>query len=97
MACPNFTSKSDRHPAFSLSLMLPTPRPNLNEHLNLRDPQATALDYRLLTKSVLLLDKIGFEAFTFKRLTLALRSKHASLYRYFKNKHRLLTHLVSWH
>lgn len=77
--------------------MLPTPRPNLNEHLHLRNPQATALDYFLLTKSVLLLDKIGFMAFTFKSLPLALRSKHASLYRYFKIKHRLLTHLVSWH
>ena len=44
--------------------MLPTLRPDLNEHLYLRDLQATALDYHLLTKSVRLLNKIGFEAFT---------------------------------
>ena len=97
MACPNFTAKSDRRPALSLSPMLPTLRPDLNEHLYLRDPQATALDYHLLTKSVRLLNKIGFKAFTFNRLTLALHSKEASLNRYFENKHRLITYLVSWH
>ena len=97
VTCPNFTAESDRRPAFSLPPMLPTLRPDLNEHLYLRDPQATALGRRLLTESVRLLDKIGFGAFTFKRLTLALRSKETSLYRYFENEHRLLTYLVSWH
>lgn len=77
--------------------MLPTLRPDLNEHLYLRDPQATDLGRRLLAESVRLLDEIGFEAFTFKKLALALSSTEASLYRYFENKHRLLTYLVSWH
>ena len=77
--------------------MLPTLRPDLNEHLYLRDPQATALGRRLPTESVRLVDKTGFGAFKFKRITLALRSKEASLYRYFENEHRLLTYLVSWH
>ncbi|WP_310391619.1 TetR/AcrR family transcriptional regulator [Hymenobacter sp.] len=77
--------------------MLPTLRPDLNEHLYLRDPQATALGRRVLAASVQLLDEIGFEAFTFKKLALALGSTEASLYRYFENKHRLLSYLVSWH
>ena len=77
VTCPNFTAESDRRPAFSLSPMLPTLRPDLNEHLYLRDPQATALGRRLPTESVRLLDKIGFGAFTFKRLTLALVTVHA--------------------
>lgn len=77
--------------------MLPTLRTDLNEHLSLRDPQATALGRRLLTESGGLLDEIGFEALTFNKLTLALSSKEASLYRYFENKHRLLTNLVNWH
>lgn len=97
MACPNFTAESDRRPAFSLSPMLPTLRPDLNEHLYLRDLHATALGRRLLTESVRLLDEIDLEVFTFKSKTLALRSTEASLYRYFENKHRLLTYLVSWH
>ncbi|MBJ6109911.1 TetR/AcrR family transcriptional regulator [Hymenobacter sp. BT523] len=77
--------------------MLPTLRPDLNQHLYLRDPQATDLGRRLLAESVRLLDDIGFEAFTFKKLAAAMGSTEASLYRYFENKHRLLTYLVSWH
>lgn len=77
--------------------MLPTLHPDLNEHLYLRDPQATDLGRRLLTESVRLLDEIGFEAFTFKKLAVALGSTEASLYRYFENKHRLLSYLVSWY
>lgn len=77
--------------------MLPTLRPDLNEHLYLRDPQGTELGRRLLGESVRLLDEIGFEAFTFKKLASKLGSTEASLYRYFENKHRLLTYLMSWH
>jgi hypothetical protein len=80
-----------------MSFLLSALRPNLNEHLYLRDPQATALGRRLLAESVRLLDEIGFEAFTFKKLAAAMNSTEASLYRYFENKHRLLTYLVSWH
>lgn len=73
--------------------MLPTLLPGLY----LRDPQATALGRRLLAGSVQLLDEIGFEAFTFKKMAALLGSTEASLYRYFENKHQLLTYLVSWH
>jgi AcrR family transcriptional regulator len=65
--------------------------------LYLRDPQGTDLGRRLLAESVRLLDEIGFEAFTFRKLALLLGSTEASLYRYFENKHRLLVYLVSWH
>ena len=77
--------------------MLPSLRPDLNQHLYLRDPQATELGRRLLAESVRMLDKMGFESFTFKKIATALGSTEASLYRYFENKHRLLVYLVSWH
>ncbi len=77
--------------------MYPTLRPDLNEQLFLRDPRATDLGRRLLAESVYLIDEIGFEAFTFKKLATAIGSTEASLYRYFENKHRLLVYLVSWH
>lgn len=77
--------------------MLPSLRPDLNCQLYLRDPQATDLGRRVLAASVRLLDEIGFEAFTFKKLATVLGSTEASIYRYFENKHRLLTYLVSWH
>jgi AcrR family transcriptional regulator len=44
-----------------------------------------------------LIDKLGFERFTFKKLADALGSTEASVYRYFENKHRLLVYLVSWY
>ena len=77
--------------------MPPAPRPALNPNLYLRDPQGTALGRRLLAEGVLLLDRIGLEAFTFKKLAAVLGSTEASLYRYFENKHQLLTYLASWH
>ena len=72
-------------------------RLDLNEKLYLRDPQATALGRQLVAQGVLLIDEIGFEQFTFKKLAQRLESTEGSLYRYFENKHRLLVYLVSWH
>jgi AcrR family transcriptional regulator len=77
--------------------MHPSIRIELNENLYLRDPQATDLGRRLIAESVLLIDEIGFEQFTFKKLAQRIESTEASLYRYFENKHRLLVYLVSWH
>ncbi|UOG76710.1 TetR/AcrR family transcriptional regulator [Hymenobacter tibetensis] len=72
-------------------------RIELNERLYLRDPQDTDLGRRLMAESVKLIDEIGFEQFTFKKLAQRMESTEASLYRYFENKHRLLVYLVSWY
>ena len=74
-----------------------TLRVDLNENLYLRDPQDTDLGRRLVAEGILLIDEIGFEQFTFKKLALRIESTEASLYRYFENKHKLLVYLVSWH
>ena len=47
--------------------------------------------------SIGLIDEIGFEAFTFKKLAKHISSTEASVYRYFENKHKLLIYLVSWY
>ncbi|MCB2407004.1 TetR/AcrR family transcriptional regulator [Hymenobacter lucidus] len=72
-------------------------RIELSDKLFLRDPQATDLGRRLVGESIGLIDQIGFEHFTFKKLAQRMESTEASLYRYFENKHRLLVYLVSWH
>ncbi|TYZ08317.1 TetR/AcrR family transcriptional regulator [Hymenobacter lutimineralis] len=72
-------------------------RIDLNENFYLRDPQDTDLGRRLVAESVRLIDEIGFEQFTFKKLAQRIESTEASLYRYFENKHKLLVYLVSWH
>ena len=69
----------------------------LNEHLYLRDPQRTDLGQQIICKSVELIDKLGFEQFTFKKLAVEIESTEASVYRYFENKHRLLHYLISWY
>lgn len=77
--------------------MLPFLRIELNSQLYLRDPQATDLGRRIVAESIRLIDEIGFEPFTFKKLSQRIESTEASIYRYFENKHRLLAYLVSWH
>ena len=68
----------------------------LNERLYVRDPQETLLGKKIIKHSILLIDEIGFEAFTFKKLAHRMHSTEASVYRYFENKHMLLLFLVSW-
>lgn len=68
----------------------------LNERLYIRDPQATVLGKKIIKFSILLIDEIGFEKFTFKKPAIKMQSTEASVYRYFENKHLLLLYLVSW-
>ncbi|MEM6736044.1 MAG: TetR/AcrR family transcriptional regulator, partial [Bacteroidota bacterium] len=69
----------------------------LNPSLYLRDPQSSDLGQRIITESIQLIDEMGFEAFTFKKLSIAINSTEASIYRYFENKHRLLIYLIAWY
>lgn len=69
----------------------------LNEHLYVRDPQHTALGQNIINNSVELIDRLGFEQFTFKKLADEIESTEASVYRYFENKHRLLHYLIAWY
>jgi AcrR family transcriptional regulator len=69
----------------------------LTEALYLRDPQSTELGQRILKTSIILIDKLGFEQFTFKKLADEIDSTEASIYRYFENKHRLLLYLIDWY
>ena len=69
----------------------------VDKKLYLRDPDESDLGRRIITESIILIDKIGFESFTFKKLAKRIRSTETSIYRYFENKHRLLLYLVSWY
>jgi AcrR family transcriptional regulator len=69
----------------------------LNEKLYLRDPEQTELGRNIIAESISMIDEIGFEQFTFKKLAAKLNSTEASVYRYFENKHKLLIYLISWY
>jgi len=70
---------------------------SLNKGLYLKDPQDSKLGRKIIEYSILLIDELGFESFTFKKLATAIKSTEASIYRYFENKHLLLLYLVSWY
>ena len=72
-------------------------RITLNENLYIRDPQESELGKKIIQFSIVLIEDIGFEAFTFKKLAQKINSTEASVYRYFENKHILLIYLVSWY
>jgi AcrR family transcriptional regulator len=50
-----------------------------------------------LEHSIILIDEIGFENFTFRKLGKLIGSNESSIYRYFENKHKLLLYLSSWY
>ena len=69
----------------------------INEKLYVKDPETSELGRNILKNSILLIDEIGFEAFTFKKLGEKIQSNESSIYRYFENKHKLLVYLSSWY
>lgn len=69
----------------------------LPEKLFLKDPQDSKYGKRLLTNAIELIDELGFESFTFKKLGVKMESSEVSIYRYFVNKHYLLIYLSCWY
>lgn len=68
---------------------------NISEKLFLKDPESSELGKKILEKSVELIQEIGFEEFTFRKLGVIIQSNESSIYRYFENKHKLLLYLTS--
>jgi AcrR family transcriptional regulator len=58
--------------------------------LCLRDPEGTELGRAAVAGGLELLNELGLEAFTFRKLAERIGSTEVSLYKYFPNKHRLL-------
>lgn len=69
----------------------------INEKVYLKDPESTVLGKKMLTQGIELIDELGFESFTFKKLATKIGSTEASIYRYFESKHHLLMYIVLWY
>lgn len=69
----------------------------VNEKIYVKDPETSALGKKIVEQSILLIDEIGFDNFTFKKLGEKIGSNESSIYRYFENKHKLLVYLSSWY
>jgi len=68
----------------------------MNPSLYLRNPEESELGRKIIQHSIVLIEELGFEDFTFRKLATRAGTTEASVYRYFENKHRLLTYLITW-
>ncbi len=69
----------------------------ISADLYTKNPNSSELGQKILSNSIELINEIGFESFTFKKLGKRINSPESSVYRYFKNKHALLIYLTSWY
>jgi AcrR family transcriptional regulator len=69
----------------------------MNSALFLRNPESSELGKNIIMHSIQLIQKNGFEAFTFKKLAEDIGTTEAGIYRYFENKHKLLVYLTAWY
>ncbi|GAA4951106.1 TetR/AcrR family transcriptional regulator [Algibacter agarivorans] len=67
------------------------------EKIYVKDPESSDLGKRIVEHSIILIDEIGFDSFTFKKLGKLIGSNESSIYRYFESKHKLLLYLSSWY
>lgn len=72
-------------------------RIQVNNKIYLKDPESSVLGKKIIKEGILLIDEIGFDCFTFKKLGTRIGSNESSLYRYFENKHKFLVYLSSWY
>jgi len=72
-------------------------RIEVNDKIYLKDPESSELGRKIINGSLALIDEVGFEGFTFKKLGGKISSPEASIYRYFESKHKLLLYITSWY
>ena len=69
----------------------------VDEKVYLKDPESSVKGQQIVENSILLIDELGLEAFTFKKLAERIGTTEATIYRYFESKHTLLVYLISWY
>jgi AcrR family transcriptional regulator len=69
----------------------------INDQIYVKDPESSDLGRRIIENTILMIQEIGFEQFTFRKLGQKIGSNESSIYRYFENKHKLLLYLTSWY
>ncbi|MGB1039138.1 MAG: TetR/AcrR family transcriptional regulator [Bacteroidia bacterium] len=63
----------------------------------IKDPSTSDLGKKMISSSIDIIDRIGLEQFTFKKLAESIDSAESSVYRYFESKHKLLVYLSNWY
>lgn len=70
---------------------------SMNKNFYNKDPEGSELGKKIISHSISWINENGFEKFTFKKLAKDIGTTEASIYRYFGNKHKLLTYLTAWY
>jgi AcrR family transcriptional regulator len=70
---------------------------SVNDRIFLKNPESSELGKKIISGSIELIDEMGIENFTFRKLSKHIDSTEASIYRYFESKHRLLIYLIAWY
>ncbi len=70
---------------------------SVNDKLYVKNPETSDLGKKIIEHSIVLINEIGFENFTFKKLGEKINSNESSIYRYFESKHKLMLYLSSWY
>ena len=72
-------------------------QPGINENIYSKDPSSSVLGKKIILEGVNMIDEMGLEQFSFKKLAQKLETTESSIYRYFENKHNLLIYLTVWY
>ncbi|RAJ27999.1 hypothetical protein LX77_00574 [Gelidibacter algens] len=63
----------------------------------IKDPGSSNSGKIISKHNIFIIDEIGFNAFTFKKLGAKIESNESSIYHYFEIKHKLLVSLTTWY
>lgn len=72
-------------------------RIDVSEFFFLKDPYTSELGKDILKKGLIIIDEVGLEKFTFKKLVSEVGTAESAVYRYFENKYKHLHYYVSWY
>lgn len=72
-------------------------RVEVNSNLYLKEPFSSDLGSLIVSEGTMMIQDMGIEVFTFKKLAQQIGSTEAAIYRYFENKHMLLLYLSAWY
>lgn len=72
-------------------------RVEVNPNLYLKEPFSSELGALIVSEGTKMIQELGIEVFTFKKLAQQIGSTEAAIYRYFENKHMLLLYLNAWY
>lgn len=69
----------------------------VNPLIYLKNPESSELGKKIISSSIVMIDEMGMEQFTFRKLAKVLGTTESSVYRYFESKHKLLLYFYNWY